>query len=158
QAVDHFQDQLRRRMGAGMAVGHDLDSNGFAWLDKNSPSFDRIRCARKLHETSAECRPDRRAVSPSAAFQGGVTDLDHPSRVRSGDTKCSTLAKGLRPTGTLLGADGRRPQEGDRGRSKKLAAMDAAMKTFFAHVKSPLVRTSVPITPIPRYDSRALRV
>jgi hypothetical protein len=64
-----------------MAVGHDLDPDGFTWLDKHSPGLDRMLGAGELGKAPIERRPNRRAIPPGATFQDGAT-LDERMSMR----------------------------------------------------------------------------
>ena len=92
ELLDHFEDDLERRVGFGLAVGNDFDADDIARLKEVLPGLNSVGGPSQFFHAFFEGGLDGGGVANSALAHRRVTRLDDPAGVKP---RRSQLAQGL---------------------------------------------------------------
>ena len=130
QPLDHLEDQLVRRVGIRIPVGHDLDADDVAGFEERSPAFGPVVGAGQFLHAPGERGLDGVAALDAAPDHPLVAGLDDAAGIGAGDAEgppgglAGAGGLGLVGRGTRRGSGPPRSQR--RGRGQEAATAQAA--------------------------------
>ena len=83
ELFDDLEDDLKGRMGIGLAVGNDLDADHVAGLEEVLPAFHRVGGAGQLFDAAVEGGLDRGGVTGAVLVHTGVSHFDDMARIKT---------------------------------------------------------------------------
>ena len=142
ELLDHFEDDLERRMGMGLTVGNDLDPYDVAWLEEMLPAFYRVLGAGQFLDSAVHRGLYRGGVSVAVLDHRRILDLDDMARVRPGGTglalagsRCSLMPDGAEHLRAGSGQSRNRGDQRNRGGrgAQEMSAAQAATGISMLH-------------------------
>ena len=83
ELFDDLEDDLKRRMGFGLAVGNDLDPDDVAGLEEVLPTFHRVCGSGQFFDAPVKGGLDCRAVADAVLVHTRVSYFDDMARIKT---------------------------------------------------------------------------